>query len=123
MVASSPTGRKCFDPGKARVPWHGQQTSLRLQVEQVDFWGIHVPTQVSPLLIQHSGKAYVTCELRDLKKWVSFTLVGKKERRGNGSDHDGKFLEAVQTQVGHRDAQESFSPSGIWYGEQHRVTD
>lgn len=123
MVAASPAGRKRSDSGKARVPWPGQQTSLCLQVEQVDFTGIQVPTQVSSLLIQHSGEAYITCELSDLKKGVSFTLVGEKERRGNGSDHEGKFLEAGQIQAGHRDAQESFSPSGIWYGKQPHVID
>ena len=49
--------------------------------------------------------------------------MGEKERRGNNSDHNGKFLEAGQIQAGHRDSQESFSPSGIWYVKRPHVTD
>lgn len=44
-------------------------------------------------------------------------------RKGNDSDHHGKFLKADQIQVGHRGTQESFLASGIWYGEQPHVTD
>ena len=127
LVAALPGGRRCSDSDNARVPWHCQQTSLCLRLEQAAFWEpwIQVPTQSLPCWSNTVGKhpSPHSSELRDLEKWVSFTLVGERERGGNDSDHDGKFLKAGQIQLGHRGTQESFPASGIWYGEQPHVTD
>lgn len=51
-------------------------------------------------LTQWGSTCHLTLELRDLEKWVSFTLEGEKEE-----ETDGIFLEAGRTQVGHRGAQ------------------
>lgn len=37
---------------------------------------------------------------RNAQRWVGFDLVGERERGGKGSDHDGNFPWAGQTQVG-----------------------
>lgn len=80
------------------------------------------PHPISPLLIQHGGEAPITSLL-----WVKgpgeMGQFHPGGRKGNDSDHEGKFLKAGQIQVGHRGTQESFLASGIWYEEQPHVTD